>query len=259
MDLKKLVAKKYTRLFEQNLDGSQLTVKETVDYRWFELAGNDVQSIMSRATPEQIITPVSQSLLLFLLWKSKPLKVLSLGLGGAAFERTLASIPSVLITSVEASQPIIDMAKQFFNLPKKVHVVCQKAEDYVQQTQTQIKFDVVICDLFYAEKSPEFLFSHEFYGNLKNISADASVMMINLQADTDEQLLKALLAMKKHFTYLALIEFDDYKNIVLICSNVEIPEREDLQKRLANFKGVSFTDLNKVIPKIRYIPPSKSP
>jgi len=259
MNFKKLLAKKHTVIHQQDINGSVLAVKETEQYRWFEYGGNVVQSLMSRVDPQQILTPVSQSLLVFLLWKSKPLKILNLGLGGASLERTLATMPSLLITSVESSQAVIDMAKSYFNLPRKVHVVCQKAEQFIQQAHTQpyTKYDVVLCDMFIDEKSPEFLFTYDFYFQLKNIVVDNAVVMINLQAESDEQLLTALLEIKKQFPYIALIEFDDYKNIVLICSLADIPTREFLQERLTEFTQVNFTDLDKVIKKIRYIPPSK--
>ncbi|WP_441003391.1 spermidine synthase [Pseudocolwellia agarivorans] len=256
MDFKKLLTKKHSLLHQQDAGGSVLSVKETADYRWFEYGGEVVQSLMCKAVPEQILTPISQSLLVFLLWRSRPLKVLNLGLGGASLERSLATIPSVLITSVEYSQAVIDMAKRYFNLPKKVHVVCQKAEDFIQQPHNEAytKYDVVLCDLFLEEKSPEFLFTQDFYFHLNNITNDKAVVMINLQAESDEQLLTALIGIKQHFPYIALIEFDDYKNIVLICSLAEIPNRNILNEQLKNFDQINFTELNKVIKKIRYIP-----
>jgi len=125
MNFKRLLAKKHVVIYEEAIGESIVTVKETDEYRWFEFGGNVVQSLMCKKKPQQILTPVSQSLLLFLLWKKTPLKVLNLGLGGASLERTLEVIPSTLITSVESSQAIIDMAKRYFNLPKKVHVVCE--------------------------------------------------------------------------------------------------------------------------------------
>jgi len=252
MDLNKLQAKQNTILHQQDDNGSLLIVKETEEYRWFEYGGQDIQSLMNLQFPTRILTPVSQSLLIFLLWKNKPLKVLNLGLGGAAFERTLSTMSSILLTSVEASQPIIDMAKRYFKLPKKVHVICENAEDYIRTTQN--KYDVILCDMFFKEKSPEFLFSTDFYEKLQKISLNKSVVIINLQAETDEQLLMGLFEIKKSFPHIALIDFDDYKNIVIICSPDEIPKRDVLQEKLADFTQVDLSLLKKIIPKIRYIP-----
>jgi len=252
MNLNKLLAKKCTTIHEQTMNGSKLAVKETAEYRWFECGGQDIQSLMSLQKPEQVLTPISQSLLMFLLWSDRPLKVLNLGLGGGTFERALAFIPSLSLTSVELSQEVINMAKQYFNLTEAAHVVCDSAENFINSTNT--KYDVVLCDLFIDEKNPDFLFSNDFYKQLKKIMLNKAVVMLNVQADTDEQLLLALYAIKKVFSYVALIEFSDYKNIVIICSTNEIPNRNVLSEKLASFNKIDLSGLKKVIPQIRYIP-----
>lgn len=256
MDLKTLLLKKQTILLQQDVDGCSLLVKEAEQYRWFQYAGESIQSLMNKAAPEQIIMPVYQSLLLFLLLDFKALNVLNLGLGGASIERTLTTVADVSITSVDASQSIINMAKRYFHLPEKVKVVCQRAELFIQQTTE--RYDVVVCDLFIGEKNPHFLFTQDFYQQLTKITADNATVMINIQADTDEQLLHALLAIKKHFPYIVLIELDDYTNIVVMASMQEIPAREVLQQRLANFTLVDFTCLDKAIERMHYIPCSKN-
>ena len=81
-----------------------------------------------------------------------------------------------------------------------------------------------------------------------------ATVMLNVQADTDEQLLFALCAIKKAFPYVALIEFSDYKNIVVICSTVEIPNRTILSEKLASFNKIDLSGVEKIIPQIRYIP-----
>ncbi len=252
MNLNKLLAKKCTTLHEQTINGSKLAVKETAEYRWFECGGQDIQSLMSLQKPEQVLTPVSQSLLMFLLWNNRPLKVLNLGLGGGTFERALALVPSLSLTSVELSQQIIDMAKQYFKLAEAAHVVCDSAENFIESTNS--KYDVVLCDLFIDEKNPDFLFSNNFYEQLKKIMLTKATVMLNVQADTDEQLLFALCAIKKAFPYVALIEFSDYKNIVVICSTVEIPNRTILSEKLASFNKIDLSGVEKIIPQIRYIP-----
>lgn len=271
MDLKKLLSQKQTLIHQEEDDGSVLKVKETEQYRWFEYGGLSIQSLMNKRVPEQILMPVCQSLLLFLLFpeillKSKPLRkktlnVLNLGVGGASIERALATIPDLLLTSVDTSQAIIDMAKRYFNLPQEMQVVCQNAEQFIQQTNTS--YDVVLCDLFIGDKSPEFLFRKDFYLDLSKITVSNSVVLINLQANTDEQLLHALLAIKIYFPYIALIEFDDYTNIVIIASPHEIPTRKTLLQRFSNIKQADSTcflnsNLEQAIEKMRYIPHNKN-
>jgi hypothetical protein len=252
MDLKKLLTKKCTTLHEEYIGGSKLAVKETADYRWFECGGQGIQSLMSLHEPEKILTPVTQSLLLFLLWTNKPVNVLNLGLGGATLERALANQSSLSITSVEVYPSVIDVAKRFFKLDHNAHVVCQSAEIFIKSTEN--RFDIIVCDLFVDEQNPDFLFSEHFYVQLKNITQTKSVVMLNIQAETDHQLLSVLFEMKKNFPYIALIEFSDYKNIVVVCSSHEIPSRDVLQASLMAFKRIDLSALSSIIPYIRYIP-----
>lgn len=255
-ELEKILASESATLHLEDIDGRTLAVKETAEYRWFEYGGQSVQSLMTKAAPEKISTPVSEALLLFLLFDSKPLEILNLGLGGASIERALAMIPSLRITSVEASQPIIEIARRYFRLPKESQVICQKAEQFVKQATT--KYDVVLCDLFVDERNPVFLSSQDFYVQLDKITSDEAVILLNIQAETEEELLLTLLSIKQQFPYIVLIEFDGYKNIVLVCSSHEIPPRYVLQERLADYTQIIFTCLDKVIEKMRYLPQRKA-
>ena len=117
MDLDKLVKQEYTILQQEHVNECVVSVKETLEYRWFDYGGNSIQSLMNKAKPQQLMSPVAESLLFFLLIKDAPVNVLNLGLGGASFERALSVISDIKITSVEASPVIVDMAKTYFYLP----------------------------------------------------------------------------------------------------------------------------------------------
>ena len=239
-------------MYQKDVNGKVLQVKETADYRWFEYGGKSVQSLMNKLTPEQIVTPVCQSLLLFVLLQSKPFKVLNLGLGGGDFERTLSGVPNISLTSIEASQSIIDISKKFFYLPSEVKVICQQAEQFIYQTESN--YDVIICDLFIGESNPAFIFTSEFYKQLGKITNNKSLIMVNFQVNSEQALLSALLAIKQYFPHIALIEFKDYSNIVVMCCKSTLTSKDVLEKRLTEYKFINFTDLNKAIHNMIYIP-----
>ena len=252
MKIEQLLANNTTLLHQQDLDGCLLEVKETAQYRWFEYNGKSIQSLMSKAAPEKIIMPVSQSLLLFLLLDNNPTNILNLGLGGASIERALVSLPNIKITAIDASQPIIDMAKRYFYLPNSINVYCQQAEQFVEETT--IQYDVVLCDLFVGEKSPEFLFTELFYKQLSKVTSPKGVVSLNIKAQSNQQLLKMLFTIKKYFPNITLIEFEDYSNIVIMCSYQTIPNKSILQQRLLGFTEVDLRGLDKTIEKMTYIP-----
>jgi len=251
MDLDKLRNEKHCIIAHKIIEGKSLTIKETAQYRWFEYGGNSIQSLMSLSKPEQLISPIYQSLLLFLLWVKGPINLLNLGLGGASIERALSGLPEIKLTAVESSPYIIEMAKRHFHLSENVELYCQNAEQYIRDTKS--KYNIVLCDLFIAEKSPEFLFSHNFYFDIAKIVNKKAVIILNIQADNEQQLMHALLAIKEQFPHIALIEFDDFVNIVLICSSYKIPEPNVLQNRLKCYRDINFNCLNDVIKKMRII------
>lgn len=256
MDLKALTNNEHTILHQQMVGDDLIVIKENTKYRWLEYGGASTQSLMKRTTPEQLLTPVFQSLLFFFLLKKGPLKILTLGLGGASIERALAKMPDLALTSVDASQVMIELAQRYFYLPSDVKVVCQKAEEFVVQATEH--YDVVLCDLFIGEKSPECLFTATFYSQLQRITSINAVVMINLQASTEDQLMKALLAIKKYFAFVVLFEFDDYANIVIAASSQEIPAKPELQQRLMMTPQLFSIGLDKVFEKMHYVFESKA-
>lgn len=252
VDLNALYKQKYSILFRQEEeDGSLLLVKETADYRWFEYAGDHAQSIMNKSIREQVVTPVCQALLLFLLWKKEPLNILNLGLGGGSMERALVANKHFSLTAIEASQTVINIANDYFFLPKSVKVVCQQAEQFIVQTGAQ--YDVVLCDLFIGGKSPPFLYHESFYRQLKKITSKSAVLVFNLEVGSEQRLLCILLAIKKYFPCIAILDFDDYVNIIILCSSKKIPAKTTLKNRLTDFPAIASAPLIQAIDNIRYI------
>lgn len=251
MNLNTLHNEEYSIIAQQTIAGKKLIVKQTSQYRWFEYGGKSIQSVMHRTAVERIISPIYQSLLLFVLWEKRPIHLLNLGLGGASIERALNSINNIQLTAVESSPEIIEVAKYCFHLPEKVEVYCHDAQLFIQQTNKQ--YNIILCDLFIADKSPAFLFTPQFYCNLSKITSSDAFVFINLQADSEQHLLNALLAIKKQFLHVALIEFDNYVNIVIVCSQNPIPEKHTLKLQLENFDLINFSCMETIIEKIRYI------
>jgi len=241
---------------ESQVDGCLLQVKENHEYRWFELGGSSIQSAIDKNKPEKILMPVSQALILFMLFKSDQLNILNLGLGGACIDRSLSMFKGIKLTSVEMSEEIINMAKLYFQLPPEINVVCQEAEQFINSHHK--KSDVVICDLFIGEKNPAFLFSNDFYKRLEQITNEKGLISLNLKLKNNQQLLQLLLNIKQYFPYIMVIEFDDYSNIVLLCCKVEMASEKEMLNNLLNNKKLAQIGLSNVLPKITYIPNLKS-
>lgn len=258
MDLSNLKMTDVVTTEQHMIDGFLLEIKENERYKWFEYGGTSIQSLMNKEQPEKVMMPVAQALLLFILFKKTPIRLLNLGLGGASLERLLMALPNTFVTTVEHSQTIINMAKQHFNLPEQVDVVCEDALQFIQRSEGG--YNVVLFDLFIGEKNPEFLFDANFYQQLNTITCPNSIIAINIKADSNEHLIRTLLAIKYYFRHIALIEFSDYSNIVILASTDPIPDKESLQQAFIDFTESNLScsrwvDLQAAIDKISYIPP----
>ncbi len=226
-------------IYQTQSDGQLLSVFENETYRWFTLDGDAVQSIMCKVDPASLLLPVPQAMLLSLLWQS-PNSVLNLGLGGAAFERFLSQRQIKQLVAVECFSAIIDNATRYFNLPSHINVCHQDAECYLNTcTET---FDLILCDLFYKELNPRFFRSEHFFKSLSTCSSSRSVIAINLYVTDEISLLSYLQDAANYFSHQAMINFTDYKNIVLLLSHHAIPDKIQLQTLDATVKieGIDF-------------------
>jgi len=252
MDLRILKDKKQHTLHQQIIDGVQLTVKETEQYRWFEYGGPVIQSVMNKTTTEKIASPVSQSLLLFFLFKFDAVNILILGSGGGAIERALVARGGLQLTSVELSQQIIDLSKSYFNFPEKLSCICDSAQSFIYKSK--VTYDVICCDLFIDKKNPDFIFTEPFYAQLSKITTEDGMLLVNIKVDNEAVLLKFLLMLRKYFKHVNLVEFNHYENIVAICSKNNLPSQDSLLNSLRKDSSPLFTDLYQEINKIFYFP-----
>ncbi len=230
------------RLIHQEVvQNRELAVRELDGFRWFHLGGKSVQSLIKLNQPEQLVSPVYQSMLLFLLWKGENLEVLNLGMGGGGFERALMGFPRIKVTSVEQNAQIAAMARSYFLLPDSVLVYIQSAQQFIEHNHCQ--YDIVLCDIFIEHNHCQCINDLCFYQNLAKRMKKSGVALLNLFVENEKQLLDILQAVRDVFSYSALIEFSHYKNIVLIVSDLPIPEKEQLavcNKHGNNQTGIDF-------------------
>lgn len=250
--IEQLLQEQQRTLSVQTVRNCVLTVKETEHYRWFTYGGSSLQSLMNKRAPEQLTTVVSHALLLFVLFDKGRKRILNLGMGGGTIERALSAHSEYQVTSVESSQAIITLSKEYFLLPPGASIVCQDAETFVNASLEH--YDVVVCDLFEDEALPAFLSQEEFYSGLHRITVAGAVLMLNIQVATESELLKVLLSVRKHFPHVALIEFDNYKNLVAVCSASALPDKRTLVSRLVGYSPIDFSCLAGAIANLRYLP-----
>ncbi|WP_166109325.1 hypothetical protein [Pseudoalteromonas sp. Z9A5] len=204
-------------------------VYQNEGYRWLTLAQKTseditIQGVMNLTQPEQVIVPINQCMLLFLLKPVNTLNILNLGLGTAGFERIMYYLQNNTpyinaintFNTVEINPHIAAIAAQHFNLPNNHSTYLQCAEQYISQCTDH--FNVITIDIFSGEYHLPFLTSDNFWQNINRCSEQSTQVIVNLNPQTGQELQMLLVLLRRHFKCLALIEFNEYKNIVLVLS-----------------------------------------
>ena len=239
-------------LLRTHLNGELLEVRERNNYRWFHYGGDAVQAAIDIKNTASVLLPIPQSMLLFLLWQRPSLQVLNLGMGAGTIENALDKISDIQVTSVEAELEIIDMARNYFLSAKTSNIHHQNAEAFLKSSKEQ--YDIILCDIFYQQQSPLSLYNSTFYQHLSARTRKSGCAFINLFPESKENLLRAMSVLRPYFNHVALIEFDDYKNIVLILSQVAFPSKKELRSSNNALRKLLKINFEAHINNIHYVP-----
>ncbi|MBE0370546.1 polyamine aminopropyltransferase [Pseudoalteromonas aurantia] len=195
-----------------------LFVYENHSYRWLTFSDGLIQGIMSLANPSHIIAPVGQALLLFVLAPQPSYRVLNLGLGTAAIERALNhlanSTPFTLDTlvSVEHNAAVAHCAQAHFEFtPSTLHIGC--AQQYIDETSLQ--FDVILLDIIHTDQKSDFLQHDKFWQKISQTLSAQGQITFNFNPYSEQGLIALLKRIKAYFKTIYIIEFHDYKNLII--------------------------------------------
>ncbi len=194
-----------------------LRIVENSQHRWFTLADNHViQGVMDKLQPNLLCAPVNQAMFLSLLPLSANDRVLNLGAGSGCFERVLKN-QAIQLTSVEINADIIAAAHHYFLLDETTPIINDCAENFI--TRCQQSFDVILIDIFSAQSHQALLQKHGFWHACFKRLTCLGKIAINLAPHNEQQVINLLLLLRPLFREFIVIEFKQYKNIVLIASN----------------------------------------
>lgn len=120
-------------IYSEQTGSEYIEVIENEGLRWFTFGDDIPQGVISLAYPTKLVSVHDESMMLALVFFNKVHRVLLLGLGGGSVARFLRHyFPSVSISAIEASAPVINIARQYFLLPEedeKFRVYCADAEE----------------------------------------------------------------------------------------------------------------------------------
>ena len=208
----------YATLYEQETLHYRISVCEFEQFRWLRMGGVAIQSLIDTEDGSRVVVPVNQAMLLALVYRQTPDRVLILGSGGGSFERFLGRhLPGSRVTAVERSQQVIGVAQQYFNYPEGVQLVCGRADHFLADASE--RYDLVFCDIFEGEEHPDCLRSDLFHGNIHARLSDGGIAVYNLLTFNQQSLVEVLSSARRYFAWTSLMVVPDHNNAVLFAAH----------------------------------------
>lgn len=107
--------------------------------------------------------------------------VLLLGVGGGSSIKLLQDVFlfSGEIIGVELDPKVITIANEYFHINKRKKVQIVEGDAAVFVSDTELKYDLIVVDIFQDSHMPSFLFTEEFTQNLKRILSENGSILFN--------------------------------------------------------------------------------
>lgn len=140
-----------------------------------------VQSEMRLGAPDDLVLGYTRTLMGFLLYCPRPLRVAMIGLGGGSIPKYChATMPDTDITVVEINPDVIALRSRFFvpDDDARFRVLCEDGAAFVARMPNQ--FDVLIVDGFTETGLPGVLGTQRFYNDCRDCLTERGVIAVNL-------------------------------------------------------------------------------
>jgi spermidine synthase len=200
----------------------------------FSLA--EVQSSMDLARPDSLDLAYTRTMMGFLLFHPRPLRIAMIGLGGGSLAKfCYRHLPEADITVLEINPHVIALRHEF-SIPgddARFRVVRADGSRYVRAHEGA--FDVLLVDGYDSDGLPGVLSSKRFYDDVFDCLRPSGVMSANIHLDNEEfALLVARVGRSFHGVPLAVKDRESgnaivfaRKDLPLSASAVEEPVRPE--------------------------------
>ena len=253
----RLSRKGETLLCHREEAGIAIEVHEHAGERWIYTGEQSILSLMRLVAPADPMMSNHIAMLGALLFGKLPTSVLNLGFGTGAFERFFADrLPDSTTISVDTSQTLVELARQYFATPQRHVVVMQPAEQYLHYNSRQ--FDLILCDIFQGDQHPQCLTDPDFYTSAAHSLAAGGVMAINLSPATEQALLDVLLPLRGSFRHVALVNQVKYGNVVVYAMQHTPIGRDAQCQRVTQLSQQLRLDLQAIPECLSFLPEKES-
>jgi spermidine synthase len=126
-------------------------------------------------------------MLLSLIWRPEPKRILLIGLGGGRLQMILHHyMEQVILHTVELDLLVVEVAERFFGIcqDKRQRIMVQDGREYLRSAATHTAYDIILLDAYRVEGIPHHLSTQEFYNECRACLAPGGVVVTNLQSGT---------------------------------------------------------------------------
>ncbi len=221
------------------------TLSEYDGVRYLHLDSIWVQGAMRIRKPHKLELEYIQRMMVWMLWReSESLReghAVQLGLGAAAITRFCHKLLRMRTTAVEINPTVIVACRAWFHLPEddaRLSIINDDAAHWVARTEQLQSAQVLNVDLYDHDAASPVLDDEEFYANCHGLLADGGLMTVNLFG-RDASFARSAARIAKVFgsdQVWSLAPTKEGNTIVVAARGVQIPGREELERRAANIE-----------------------
>ena len=195
----------------------ELHVLSDSDNYYLTFGAGGQQSGMQLNQPDKLIFQYTQAMMLALLFCPDAKSTLLLGLGAGSLAKSLFSQDDkLLITAVELRQKVVDIAHDWFDLPRCDRLSIEVADAFAFIKSPPTKSDMLFVDLYLDHGLQDMLLSRSFSRDCYNALNDDGCLIINLWDEGKGYLPFDLVYLEEVFTSQALLIVTDEGNIIVI-------------------------------------------
>ena len=192
-----------------------------------------LQSVIDLNNPLHLVSEYTQAMMLGLVWQNQPKKVYIAGFGGARIPLVLHHyLPETVVECADVDAIAISAAVQCFGVQfdSRLSVTIQDGREYLEQQNPDIKYDIIMTDVFLGNGySSHLLATKEFYELCKKHLSSAGVVLVNL-LQRDEFYAQKLKTFQSVFSQVYVCPWKDV-NSILIGTNSPILEKNEIVSR----------------------------
>ena len=221
------------------------TLSEFDGVRFLHLDSIWVQGAMRIRKPQQLELEYVQRMMAWLLWRPSDQvsegHAVQLGLGAAAITRFSHKVLKMDKTSaVEINPTVISACRAWFHLPEndeRLTTINADAAVWLAEAAPQ-QAQVLNVDLYDHDAASPVLDDEAFYAQCRNLLADGGLMTVNLFG-RDASFARSATRIARVFgtdQVWSLTPTKEGNTIVVAARGVQVPEREELERRAATIE-----------------------